>query len=586
MPVPISGTAEELNNGMFQNQFTYDADGNILTQLRKDEAGATIDDLSYQYRRASNQQLLQNRLYHVNDNIAAGAYADDIDDMGSFTDDPLLINTDNNYAYDELGQLIKDEQETIAEIKWRNDGKIAQIKRGSGGTQKSLVFGYNPSGERISKKIFDQNGTWVETTYYIRDATNNVMATYLNTNGTSETFDLTERYIYGSSRVGVYKEPVSMLATPGNPAFHYVRPGYRQYELSNHLGNVTTTITAQKVPLYSGTTITGFAPQIVKSFDYSPFGVTRVDFDVTARLGGGFGVDDGVRYGFNGMEKDDEIKGVGNSLDFGARIYDSRLGRWLSIDPLAAKYPDTSPYAGMANSPISIIDIDGRENIIYLVVLPSKDSKLTKEDYKTIAANANKRLTDIGIKTEVRVFDPEINGEFDASYIDDTDSFALIGSVDAIKSTVTNENGDSRPGFEGADFASKGWSGGSNNPEESDLGFFNNSYRSDRLGQGILIDAEGMPGFSAKLGISLEDGMTLTILHGATHNARGGGHRGEGLNLSADGVRDLIGAQGLDAVYDPKKNVKNAAGFRKNFGESEPQDNYDANKKAVKEIKD
>jgi RHS repeat-associated protein len=44
------------------------------------------------------------------------------------------------------------------------------------------------------------------------------------------------------------------------------------------------------------------------------------------------------RFGFNGQEKDDEVKVEGNSLDFGARIYDSRLGRWLSLDPLQAKY--------------------------------------------------------------------------------------------------------------------------------------------------------------------------------------------------------------------------------------------------------
>lgn len=37
------------------------------------------------------------------------------------------------------------------------------------------------------------------------------------------------------------------------------------------------------------------------------------------------------------MEKDNEVKGSGNSLDFGARIYDSRLGKWLSTDPLQTK---------------------------------------------------------------------------------------------------------------------------------------------------------------------------------------------------------------------------------------------------------
>lgn len=70
---------------------------------------------------------------------------------------------------------------------------------------------------------------------------------------------------------------------------------------------------------------------------------------------------DEYRYGFNGMEKDDEVKGAGNSLDFGARIYDSRLGRWSSVDPLQFKFPGLSPYNFVANSPLQYIDPDGRD---------------------------------------------------------------------------------------------------------------------------------------------------------------------------------------------------------------------------------
>jgi RHS repeat-associated protein len=67
------------------------------------------------------------------------------------------------------------------------------------------------------------------------------------------------------------------------------------------------------------------------------------------------------RYGFNGMEKDDEMHNQGGtSYDFGARQYDARLGRWLSIDPLAVKYPDLSPYSFVANDPVSKIDPDGK----------------------------------------------------------------------------------------------------------------------------------------------------------------------------------------------------------------------------------
>lgn len=73
------------------------------------------------------------------------------------------------------------------------------------------------------------------------------------------------------------------------------------------------------------------------------------------------GVDtESYRYGFNGMEKDNELKGEANSYDFGARMHDPRVGRFLSLDPLAAKYPSLSDYAFVANSPLNSIDPDGR----------------------------------------------------------------------------------------------------------------------------------------------------------------------------------------------------------------------------------
>jgi RHS repeat-associated protein len=71
------------------------------------------------------------------------------------------------------------------------------------------------------------------------------------------------------------------------------------------------------------------------------------------------------RFGFNGQEQDNEVKGNGNSLDFGARIYDSRLGRWMSLDPLQKKYPALSPYNFVANSPLLYVDPDGRIIEIY-----------------------------------------------------------------------------------------------------------------------------------------------------------------------------------------------------------------------------
>ena len=88
--------------------------------------------------------------------------------------------------------------------------------------------------------------------------------------------------------------------------------------------------------------------------DYSPFGV---------QLDGRTIQGDFYRRGFNGMEKDDEVKGGGNSYDFGARMYDSRLGRFLSLDRFADKNPCFSPYLISDNNPVVFVDSDGNFRI-------------------------------------------------------------------------------------------------------------------------------------------------------------------------------------------------------------------------------
>ena len=58
------------------------------------------------------------------------------------------------------------------------------------------------------------------------------------------------------------------------------------------------------------------------------------------------------RFGYNGMEKDPEMKGDGNSYTTEFRQYDPRLGRWLSLDPLMAQLEKWSPYVAFENNPV------------------------------------------------------------------------------------------------------------------------------------------------------------------------------------------------------------------------------------------
>jgi len=102
----------------------------------------------------------------------------------------------------------------------------------------------------------------------------------------------------------------------------------------------------------------------------------------------------GYRYGFNGKENDNEVKGDGNSLDFGARIYDPRVGRFLSVDPLAAGYADISPFLYAENSPIYLVDVAGMSAAVSNTVDPPTKTKaeptIRRYQVRTMVPEENK----------------------------------------------------------------------------------------------------------------------------------------------------------------------------------------------------
>ncbi len=69
------------------------------------------------------------------------------------------------------------------------------------------------------------------------------------------------------------------------------------------------------------------------------------------------------RYGFQGQEKDDEIKGAGNSINYKYRMHDPRLGRFFSTDPIGNSFPWNSPYAFSENQVIDAIELEGLERM-------------------------------------------------------------------------------------------------------------------------------------------------------------------------------------------------------------------------------
>jgi RHS repeat-associated protein len=69
------------------------------------------------------------------------------------------------------------------------------------------------------------------------------------------------------------------------------------------------------------------------------------------------------RFGFHNQEKDDEVSGAGNCYNYGERLFDPRIGRFIKIDRLSKDYPETSPYSAFENSPILFIDPTGKFSV-------------------------------------------------------------------------------------------------------------------------------------------------------------------------------------------------------------------------------
>ena len=99
--------------------------------------------------------------------------------------------------------------------------------------------------------------------------------------------------------------------------------------------------------------------------DYSPFGV-----ELDGRT-----VSGGYRFGFQNQEKDDEIKGEGNSVNYTFRMHDPRLGRFFAVDPLFRNFPSNSSFMFSENNLIQCIELEGLQIAYVYNVVGYGDSK-------------------------------------------------------------------------------------------------------------------------------------------------------------------------------------------------------------------
>ncbi len=175
-----------------------------------------------------------------------------------------------------------------------------------------------------------------------------------------------------------------------------------------------------------------FVPSVLSFSDYYPFGMLMPGRHARSSF---------YRYGFNGKENDKEIKGNGNSVDFGARMYDSRIGRWFSTDALFKKHPDLSPYHFTGNNPIIFVDNDGNDFGVRInykkktIVIVANIYTISMKTYKQALAAAkawNEKTANIGkmkVSFQINVIKPKPISDEEAASVTIRKNGKIINSL-------------------------------------------------------------------------------------------------------------------------------------------------------------
>jgi len=137
------------------------------------------------------------------------------------------------------------------------------------------------------------------------------------------------------------------------------------------------------------------------------------------------------RYAFNGMTADKEIKGERNNYDYGARMYDPRIGKWFSVDVYSSKYTSQSPYNFSVNSPLLFKDPNGKNAIVTITEDESGKKTIT---FSTTIYITGKGVSDSDVQYIKDVFEQNYkNVVFSGKDADgeDADLIYVFNIVDA-----------------------------------------------------------------------------------------------------------------------------------------------------------
>ncbi len=316
-----SGTAR------FTESLTYEKNGNIKTQGITNKANPTWANLNFTYTYDAMNRLTASDCQNNNAYDETFSYYQDGNFLRKVSNGKTYnynyiagtnkVNTIPgyfSYLYDKKGNIKTKKNKngttlfTANKYDYRN--LPLQVWNNNSGT---TYYNYDDGGNRIHKKVGPGN---VTHEYYLRDHTGKEVAIYNKNNN-----KLNQVNLYGNGMI----ENIKANWSGGT------RTDERYYYVKDHLSSIRMTIDENS--------------EITSGRDYYAYGEELRGYSLAIT----------DKYQFTEKERDSET-----GFDyFGARYYDSKIGRWLSVDPLADKYPGWSPYNYTLCNPLRFIDPDG-----------------------------------------------------------------------------------------------------------------------------------------------------------------------------------------------------------------------------------
>jgi RHS repeat-associated protein len=317
----IANSANQIEDYSLSN-VNYDPNGNI-TSLQRTGLIPTggignwqvdiIDNLDYFYQNNSN------KLISVNDTATEEGFKNG-------------VNSDNDYTYDDNGNMIADLNKNITNIEYNHlnlPKKITVVKNmGNWQSTNYIEYYYDATGVKLEKVVTEDTGA------------------YVITNGTAYAGNFIYEKSYGWMQpdpnynyvLKFFSHPEGYLEPDQQGGFDYI------YQYKDHLGNVRLS--------YSDNDGNGTvdSSEIIEENNYYPFGLKHKGYNTNITS-----TNIALKRKFGGKEYQDEL-GL-DWYDITARNYDPALGRWMNVDPLAET--TMQPYSAFNNNPIYYNDPTG-----------------------------------------------------------------------------------------------------------------------------------------------------------------------------------------------------------------------------------